>query len=258
MKCVKEKENLDKIWEKIRKIAALKQSATEIGEEGEAQAAAAAISCILLKYDLSLDDIPEKDKAKNKVCLRDIDFKISYDNLQWYTHLINVLCRENSCQHLLGWKYDQHKYVRYHKVVGREKNVEIVLYLISFLSNHFLSAARTRKKKVCSNQILFQQKSLSTQQYMKSFLLGCVFGLEQKIEIEKKDFSASAVTALSVRSTQEIEDFYEQEHMTIGTARKTTFKTLDVSSFIEGKEVGENTEINHGIENKSSFRQYIK
>lgn len=77
MKCVKEKENLDKIWEKIRKIAALKQSATEIGEEGEAQAAAAAISCILLKYDLSLDDIPEKDKAKNKVCLRDIDFKIS-------------------------------------------------------------------------------------------------------------------------------------------------------------------------------------
>ncbi len=245
-------EELDNIWNKIRKIMALQESATKIGEEGEAQAAAAAITRLLLKYDLSMEDIPNGEKIKNRVVLRDITFKVPYDNLQWYSFMIGIVCTENSCQHLLGWKYDGKKMVRCHKVVGREKNVEIVLYLISFLSNHFLAAAkRSRrnpdKKLFVHNRQIFLQTDVPVQVYMKSFLLGCVFGLERKLEEEKKAFSTSEITALTIRTSKEIEDFFEQENMQIANARKTSIKSLDPVSFSKGKQVGRNTDFVKGL-----------
>ena len=234
------KEDLNKIWDKIRKISALKQSATEIGEEGEAQAAAAAITRLLLKYDLSLDDIPDEEKTKNKIVLRDIDFRVSYDNLQWFSFLIGSVCNANSCQHFTGVKMsDKNKIVKVHKVVGREKNVEIVLYLVSFLSNHFLSAAR-KKRKISSYS--------SVQLFMKSFLLGCVFGLTKKLEQEKKSFTESEVTALTVRTSQEIDDFFKEQNLRITDGRKSTIRELDPSSFSDGVEVGKNTEISQGLD----------
>ena len=233
-------EDLNKIWDKIRKISALKQSATEIGEEGEAQAAAAAITRLLLKYDLSLDDIPDEEKAKNKIVLRDIDFKVSYDNLQWFSFLIGTVCDANSCQHMTGKKIsEKNKIVKVHKVVGREKNVEIVLYLVSFLSNHFLSAAR-KKRKISSYS--------SVQLFMKSFLLGCVYGLSTKFAQEKESFAKSDVTALALRTSQEIDKFFEEQNFRITDSRKSTIRQLDPDSFSGGVEVGKNTEISQGLD----------
>ena len=52
----------DKILEKLRKLMNLKESATELGNEGEANAAAAGITRLLMEYNLSESDIPEQEK----------------------------------------------------------------------------------------------------------------------------------------------------------------------------------------------------
>ena len=53
----------DKIVEKLKKLMRLQEGAKKIGSEGEANAAAAAISRLLTQYNLSLMDIdPEERK----------------------------------------------------------------------------------------------------------------------------------------------------------------------------------------------------
>ena len=47
------KEVSEKITERIRKLIRLKESATQIGSEGEAHAAAAAVHRLLMEYNLS-------------------------------------------------------------------------------------------------------------------------------------------------------------------------------------------------------------
>lgn len=57
----------NKIIEKLKKLMRLQQSALKIGSEGEANAAAAAISRLLTQYNLSLMDIdPKKEKSLYK------------------------------------------------------------------------------------------------------------------------------------------------------------------------------------------------
>lgn len=68
-------EKRDKILEKLRKLMNLKESATELGNEGEANAAAAGITRLLMEYNLSESDIPEQEKIDNPVISEEIPFK---------------------------------------------------------------------------------------------------------------------------------------------------------------------------------------
>lgn len=58
----------DKIVEKLKKLMRLQEGAKKIGSEGEANAAAAAISRLLTQYNLSLMDIdPEERKETMQI-----------------------------------------------------------------------------------------------------------------------------------------------------------------------------------------------
>lgn len=67
----------DKILEKLRKLMNLKESATALGNEGEANAAAAGITRLLMEYNLTENDIPEQEKLENPIVSEEIPFKIS-------------------------------------------------------------------------------------------------------------------------------------------------------------------------------------
>lgn len=45
----------------------LKESATALGNEGEANAAAAGITRLLMEYNLTENDIPEQEKLENQL-----------------------------------------------------------------------------------------------------------------------------------------------------------------------------------------------
>lgn len=65
----------DKILEKLRKLMNLKESATALGNEGEANAAAAGITRLLMEYNLTENDIPEQEKLENPIVSEEIPFK---------------------------------------------------------------------------------------------------------------------------------------------------------------------------------------
>ena len=136
----------DRILEKLRKLMNLQRSAESLGNEGEAHAAAAGISRLLLEYNLSLDDIPDSEKLDNPVVAEDLPVKKSVPG-PWFEGLVMVCCQYNFCRALIVSEYDfrTHRTKKTNvRIVGRKKNVEVVQYLVSFLE-HDLTVAGKRK-----------------------------------------------------------------------------------------------------------------
>lgn len=170
----------DKILEKLRKLMNLKESATALGNEGEANAAAAGITRLLMEYNLTENDIPEQEKLDNPIVSEEIPFKMDI-NGRWYSDLVSVVCGYNMCRCLIISKFNNGRRKRSEfEIIGRKKNVEVVLYLISFLSHQFITIGKrnyVEYKHDCAWKYGKYPKSLIM--YLKSFLYGCVIGLQK-------------------------------------------------------------------------------
>lgn len=242
--------NKDKILEKLRKLMNLKESAKELGNDGEANAAAAGITRLLMEYNLSENDIPEQEKIDNPVISKEIPFKAEMSNGAWYSCLVSVVCKHNMCRDLIVSTNNNGRMRRSQfEIIGRKKNVEVVLYLISFLSHQFVSIGKrgyAQYKHDCIWQHNIYPQSLTV--YLKSFLYGCSVGLNKKLEEEKLNLSAETnITALILTTESEIDDFLKGEK--IGTARKSN-SSIDVLCAQKGVEVGKSIEISKGIHAK--------
>ena len=87
--------SIQKILEKLRKLMDLKASATECGNLGEAHAAAAGITRLLKLYDLTLQDIPDGQKALDPVDIEDVPFRFTYRQFRWYWALLDTVAAHN-------------------------------------------------------------------------------------------------------------------------------------------------------------------
>lgn len=237
----------DKILEKLRKLMNLKESATALGNEGEANAAAAGITRLLMEYNLTENDIPEQEKLENPIVSEEIPFKADMSSGVWYSKLVSIVCEYNMCRNLIvstrtNGRMKRDKF----EIVGRKKNVEVVLYLISFLAHQFVTIGKrgyAQYKHDCIWKYGTYPKSLTV--YLKSFLYGCVIGLSEKFEEGKKVLKEQTnITALVRTTKSEIDDFLKDEK--IGTARKSKAE-IDALCAMKGVEVGKNVEICKGI-----------
>lgn len=203
----------DKILQKLRKLMNLKESAAAVGNVGEANAAAAGITRLLLEYNLSEKDIPEQDKIDNPIAVEDIPYRTSVENGVWYRELVQTVCYFNFCKLLICLKMNSKTGKRERdkfKIVGRKNNVETVLYLISFLSNKFVVLGRKEYPAYHRKCILELGKSpLSQKAFLRSFLIGCIVGIREKFERDQKEFGES-ITALIVSNNDMIDEFLKK------------------------------------------------
>lgn len=238
----------EKILEKLRKLMNLKESAETLGNEGEANAAAARITHLLMEYNLSEDDIPEQEKLDNPIVSERIPFKANMSDGVWYTNLISIICEYNLCRVLIVSVAHNGRMKRSQfQIIGRKKNVEIVLFLISFLSNQFVMIGKrdyATYKKVCILKYNMPPKTPAI--YLKSFLYGCVLGLNDKFDKAKQQLEEiSNLNALMLTTENEIDFYLKDEY--IKAARKTSTPSIDPFSAKRGIETGRNIEINKGI-----------
>ncbi|GKH73467.1 DUF2786 domain-containing protein [Parabacteroides merdae] len=243
----------DKILQKLRKLMNLKESAAAVGNVGEANAAAAGITRLLLEYNLSEKDIPEQDKIDNPIAVEDIPYRTSVENGVWYRELVQTVCYFNFCKLLICLKMNSKTGKRERdkfKIVGRKNNVETVLYLISFLSNKFVVLGRKEYPAYHRKCILELGKSpLSQKAFLRSFLIGCIVGIREKFERDQKEFGES-ITALIVSNNDMIDEFLKKEMGDIKNARKSKKPDIDMISGKQGFIAGYNVEINKGIYSK--------
>ena len=237
----------DRILEKLRKLMNLQQSAEALGNEGEAHAAAAGISRLLLEYNLTLNDIPDEEKLDNPVISEEVPFKRSIPG-PWFQMMTDVCCRFNFCRSLVVSTYN-FRTGRYAKdsieIVGRKKNVEIVQYLLSFLENALTSIGRKKYPSYRRERIFAGITPKTQAMYMRSFLAGAVFGLQDQFKSQQEEVAASTdVTALVKSSKAEIDAFLEG--LKIGKD-KGTKADVDHRIALEGYSSGREIQIHKGI-----------
>lgn len=225
----------------------LKVSATQCGEIGEANAAAAGITRLLKEYNLTMQDIPADAKELDPVDMETIPYHFPYMQHRWYWDMLDVIAKYNNATTLrtrhkngLGKVED----VEY-SVIGRKINREVVLYLVSFLGNRFIQIGKNSYPKWRMNYMMAQDFTAPTLTvYMKSFLLGCVAGLDEKLHSEQNNMDADKVNALVKVTQSEIDQFLQ--NMDVKDARHRKLNVYE-SAMMEGAEVGRNIQIHKGM-----------
>lgn len=248
-------EKKNRILSKLRKLMDLKESARELGNEGEANAAAAGITRLLMEYNLNESDIPSEERTDNPIIMEKIPAECRGHRGNWFTLMVNEICRNNLCNMIRSTGYDASTFKKYNmlNIIGRKSNVDVVLYLVNYLSTQFQSIGRTKYKER-QDQYHWLRESKST--YLTSFLLGCVSGLREKyneMQQQVKQNSGSAVTAL-VLTTKEENDRYARE--TLGMRPKTVImgasRHVTASAYNSGKQTGREANLSPAISGASS------
>ena len=252
-----ENSNIEKILNKLRKLTALQQSARELGNEGEANAAAAGISRLLTEYNLSLNDIPENEKPSDPVDIEDIPVYKPYSQYKWQTNLIVTLSHFNYTYSLQSLHYNEkkHKGEKIFQIVGRKKNREVVSYLYSFLCHKFVTIGRQKYEGYKLNYIKSTGLTPPTLTvYMKSFLQGCVSGLWKKLEEERSSFGKNIIAL--VQSTESEINKY-MENLNLKKAPKRRKSTYDAEIYDEGYNTGSTIHLEKGIGQNTTSRKSI-
>lgn len=235
---------IERILEKLRKLMDLEASARSLGNEGEANAAAAGINRLLLEYNLELEDVPMEQKIKDPVDREQVvNGNTPYMSHPWYHYLFDVVCKYNLCKALHSRVDRTCLYV-----VGRKTNRETVLYLFSFLTHNFVRLGKLNYKRYKYQCLRNGVHCPDACQYMKSYLLGCTMGLEQKFKDQQNSMSCD-VTALVVSNDKVLNDYLSSQD--IGKARKQRAQEYVKEALDNGREDGYKVEINKGIEGKS-------
>lgn len=241
---------LQHILDKLRKLMDLKESATQCGELGEANAAAAAVTRLLKEYDLTMQDIPDAQKQLDPVEMEDISFQCTYMKYKWYWLLLDIIAKYNNCQIIRSRSFLGSRCVdTIYRVVGRKQHRQVVLYLISFCAHQFIQIGRRNYE---SWKFEYIRSTGCTPPslviYIKSFLFGCVCGLDEKLKQEQEKFPKEKLNALVVANQLAITDFLS--NMDVKTARKKAVR-VDRDAMDEGWEVGRNIDLHKGIAGKT-------
>lgn len=235
-----ETEVTDKIVEKLKKLMRLQEGAKKIGSEGEANAAAAAISRLLTQYNLSLLDIDPEEKKEAMQIQRTghISFKDTYG--LWKRLLMNVICEFNYCKTFLI--SGQTNMI----VVGTEANAFTVIYLYDTLRSIFRKLAPVRYEAFAEGKRGAARTEKYKRKYIASYLNGCVYGLKEKLTLEA---AANEVQekSLVVCHNQLINDYMSNYSTVERKSAKTKRKDV-AEAFCYGYRDGKNTNINKAIE----------
>lgn len=235
-----ENEVPEKIIEKLKKLMRLQKSAEKIGSEGEANAAAAAISRLLTQYNLSLMDVdPEDRKASLRVQESSkISFRDTYGNL-WKRDLLRIICEFNYCRILL---YSGETNM---VVIGTEANTATVMYLYDLLRGIFRKLAPIRYDEFAQGKRGAIRTERYKRKYMASYLKGCACGLREKLWRESLTNEVSE-KSLVVCHKQLIDDYMAG----VSTVKRNPVKQKRkdiVEAFCVGYDDGKTTQTNKAI-----------
>lgn len=235
------------ILEKLRKLMDLKVSATQCGEIGEANAAAAGITRLLKDYNLTLQDIPADAKELDPVDMETVPYHFPYMQHRWYWALLDVVAKYNNSTIIRTRTLNGLKKVVDTEfcVIGRKLNREVVLYLVSFLGNQFTRIGKNNYPKWKMDYIMqFGCTPPVIGVYMKSFLLGCVIGLDEKLKKEQDSIPSDKFNALVKINNAEIDEFIRA--MDVKNARQRKVNAIE-TAVADGTEVGRNIQIHKGV-----------
>lgn len=214
--------------DKLQKVANLLDNA---GTPGEAEAAAAALSRLLLKYNLDEADVraAQGSAAKSHIVVRPITITQGKSAAKWQWLLLNTIARHNFTQLVkrggsssAGW------------IAGTNENIDAVLDLYARLSIVFKRLASESWKAQPPHTVYFTTRA----QYIHGFLLGVPAGLSERFRLDRKQDEEAdrRVSALVVTTERQLSEAVAAElGRTTRTGRRST---VDGRAYDHGRAAG--------------------
>lgn len=185
----------DDVLELIRKLNAKAVSAADIGNQAEAEAFAAKVQELLLRYKLSMTEVEvaEQDAVDPlgyqtyDPVSRGLDPKGRMDfkkRILWLEQLATAVARAHGCELVLSQHLDHQAYL----FVGRRMDVELAGYVFTVLgrAGYDLSALEYRKAK---------REGRDTTDWYKTFQTAYAYAIVQRYRAERAKLEAQARVA---------------------------------------------------------------
>lgn len=214
--------------DKLQKVANLLDNA---GTPGEAEAAAAALSRLLLKHNLDEADVraAQGSSPKSHIVVRPIVIANAKNPPKWQWLLLNTIARHNLTQLVRGsenrgW------------LAGTNPNIDAVLDMYGRLVIVFKRLASASWREQPSYGVFFTTRS----QYINGFLLGVPTGLAERFRLDRKadEDADRRVGALVVTTGREIAAAI---HAELGpTTQSARSSRVDSRAYEHGKAAGRN------------------
>ncbi len=239
------------ILEKIRKLENLRQSAEEIGSEGEAYKAAQIIHKLLMEYNLSMEDVPEdtplseEDKIvyteENKTHMHGIRIPA------WEKQLWAVLAEHFFCL-AVRTKDEQYGSGKM-RLVGTKVNTDSARYVHDLFCNRLFPLSKnryieyTRSFKISRDH--YRPESYT--RWIDNYLLGCAFGLAETLKNDSEQ-SAMGIHDLTLRTQNKLMDWFRENE---GKLRTTSTRYSSSSEAVKrGMNDGRNLNLTNGLDGK--------
>jgi len=227
---------MEKILQKLAKLKSLYDSA-RMSNEGEAEAAAAAINRLLVKYNLTMEQVENTKLKDNSLNNEDVSgFTFKSIGGEWELELYKVICNYNFCKVFIrGGGYKRLM------IVGKKENLDNVKWLKDFLSNTFVGLSKRRWKE-------YEEKNMCKDKFQRHYLLGCVMGVRDKFEEQRKNIEKqyNNVTSLVVKTESSIMNYVENIFGHVGTVNRR-HKSYEGEILAKGRIDGYNIDINKPI-----------
>lgn len=194
--------------------------------EGEAQAAAAAFRRLLIKENITEDEVRNRLEGVQEAEYIHEIVSVT-DHGQWYqlqySNMLDVIARSNLCFFaMLGDSS------RCGVIAGRRKNVDAVLSIFQA----FKTSAKIR-----ANQAKQQAPRSMRSQFTESFLAGAVTGLRTKYYLEQQRDSASE-TALVLAESENSKDVLAAIFGSVQPGKRTRARDTNGYAYDKGVQYG--------------------
>lgn len=215
--------DIEKIADLINKCLALSDSPNE----NEATLAMSKAQELLEKYNLSLQDIRDRNRRPDDM----IEGEIEYDGYYWRRKLYSMVARRSNCTTVI------HPYKNSVSILGRQTNVMTAMQMIYWLYPQINTLWREE-----INKTFRPNSGVSYQRVRDSIACGIIDRIEQRLieqEISRQD-SNPDLRALVISLEQEANDY---KHEVYPSLRQAKAKALEYGAYQNGVAAGNRASI---------------
>lgn len=223
------------ILDKIRKVQGYLQS----DNPNEAAVAAAKLSELLMKHNLSLADIPEKERPKDPFVNVASDTE-TQRLAEWRVDLAHAIAKANLCRIVISGSHLQW--------LGRQSNIEVAQYIYETCASDLQRICDTLWYAIFDlTKDLPSSERIHGRTWKKQFMHGAAAGVADKLREERKKWEEenANVTALIVVNNRELAVYTASQFPNL--SRRTASSSVGGNAYGLGVQTGRNVSFRTGV-----------
>ena len=246
-------ESKDAVLDKIEKLLAM----ADRGTLHEAETAAAMASKLLLKFNLSMDDVDTRIDDKERAVTDELFemgkiWKKAEGN--WIQNLYSAVARNNLCKIILKPRYGGPRWTVMGKdiwVIGKRTNVDMV----NFMCQQLIPRIRNLEGRSWKEYQGWDKRG----KFRRGFLIGATVGISQQLAEQLRSLKKEEpkLDALIIYNDRAVETYVSQKWPNLSKGRGSSTSSND--GYSQGKSAGKNMQIRKGVGGtKSSYGGLLK